>query len=215
MLVRAVTDYAIYMLDLDGTVLSWNAGAERLKGYAESEILGQHFSKFFTPEERDVGKPAAAMKTAAETGRWEDEGWRVRKDGSRFWALAVLDAIRDPHGKLVGFVKITRDMTERRLAQQALVESERRFRLLISSVIDYALFTLDLEGIVRSWNPGAERVKGYTAEDIIGKHFSIFYTPEAREAGEPEQVLSTARNEGRFEGEGWRVRNLLEQSSRS
>src|SRR5207247_1164737 len=101
-------------LDLDGIVLSWNAGAERLKGYAESEIVGQHFSKFFTPEERDAGKPAAALKTAAETGRWEDEGWRVRNDGSRFWALAVLDAIRDPHGKLVGFVKITRDMTERR-----------------------------------------------------------------------------------------------------
>jgi PAS domain S-box-containing protein len=206
MLVRAITDYAIYMLDLDGTVVSWNSGAERLKGYAESEIVGEHFSNFFTPEERDAGKPAAALKTAAETGRWEDEGWRVRKDGSRFWALAVLDAIRDSHGKLVGFVKITRDMTERRLAQQALVESERRFRLLVSSVIDYALFTLDLEGIVRSWNPGAERVKGYTAEEIIGKHFSIFYTPEAREAGDPERVLSTVRNEGRFEGEGWRVR---------
>ncbi len=206
MLVRAVTDYAIYMLDLDGNIVSWNAGAERLKGYAETEIVGQHFSNFFTPEERAAGKPATALKTVAETGRWEDEGWRVRKDGSRFWALAVLDAIPDTDGKLVGFAKITRDMTERRLAQQALAESERRFRLLVSSVIDYALFTLDLEGIIQSWNPGAERVKGYTASEIIGNHFSIFYTPEAREAGEPEQVLATARNEGRFEGEGWRVR---------
>jgi PAS domain S-box-containing protein len=206
MLVRAVTDYAIYMLDLDGTVVSWNAGAERLKGYAETEIVGQHFSNFFTPEERAAGKPAAALETAADTGRWEDEGWRVRKDGTRFWVLAVLDAIRDPDGKLVGFAKITRDMTERRLAQQALAESERRFRLLVSSVIDYALFTLDLDGVIQSWNPGAERVKGYTADEVIGKHFSIFYTPEGREAGDPERVLATARNEGRFEGEGWRVR---------
>ena len=128
------------------------------------------------------------------------------KDGSRFCALAVLDAIRDASGELIGFAKITRDMTERRLAQQVLAESERRFRLLVSSVIDYALFTLDLKGIIQSWNPGAERVKGYTAEEIIGQHFSVFYTPEAREAGDPERVLSTARSEGRFEGEGWRVR---------
>ena len=206
MLVRAVTDYAIYMLDMDGTVISWNAGAERLKGYAEVEIVGQHFSTFFTPEERATGKPATALKTAAEEGRWEDEGWRVRKDGSRFWALAVLDAIQDTDGKLIGFAKITRDMTERRLAQQALAESERRFRLLVSSVIDYALFTLNLEGIIQSWNPGAERVKGYTAEEAIGKHFSIFYPEEARAAGEPERVLGAVRSQGRFEGDGWRVR---------
>jgi len=197
LLVRAVTSYAIYMIDLDGKVLSWNAGAERLKGYAETEIVGQHFSNFFTPEERDAGRPAFALKTAAEAGRWEDEGWRVRKDGTRFWALAGLDATRDESGELIGFAKITRDMTERRMAQQALAESERRFRLLVSSVIDSALLTLDLEGIIQSWNPGAERVKGYAADDVIGKHFSIFYTPEAREAGEPERVLSAARSEGR------------------
>jgi PAS domain S-box-containing protein len=206
MLVRAITDYAIYMVDLDGIIISWNAGAERLKGYAETEIVGQHFSHFFTSEERDAGKPATALKTAAETGRWEDEGWRIRKDGTRFWAQAVLDAIKDADGELVGFAKITRDMTERRVAQQALVESERRFRLLVGSVIDYALFTLDLNGIIQSWNPGAERVKGYTADEVVGKHFSIFYTAEARESGEPERVLSTVRNEGRFEGKGWRVR---------
>lgn len=206
MLVRAVTDYAIYMLDLDGNIVTWNAGAERLKGYAETEIIGQHFSNFFTSEDRAAGKPAAALRTAAETGRWEDEGWRVRKNGARFWALAVLDAIRDKDGKLAGFAKITRDMTERRLAQQALAESERRFRLLVGSVIDYALFTLDLQGVIQSWNPGAERLKGYTAAEVIGKHFSTFYTQEAREAGEPERVLSAARTQGRFEGEGWRVR---------
>lgn len=206
MLARAFADYAIYMIDLDGNVVSWNAGAERLQGYAATAILGQHFSNFFTPEEREAGKPAAALKAASENGRWEEEGWRARNDGSRFWAWAVLDAVRDASGELIGFAKIICDMTERRGAQQELAENERRFRLLVSSVIDYALFTLDLQGVIQSWNPGAARVKGYTAEEIIGQHFSVFYTPEAREAGEPERVLSTARDEGRFEGEGWRVR---------
>lgn len=206
MLVRAVTAYAIYLLDPDGNVISWNVGGERLKGYTETEIVGQHFSKFFTPEDCAAGRPVAALNIAAENGRSEDEGWRVRKDGSRFWGLVTLDAIRDAEGKLLGFAKTVRDLTESRRRQQALAESERRFRLLVTSVIDYALFTLDLQGVIQSWNPGAERVKGYTAQEIIGKHFSIFYTPEAREAGEPERVLATAHSQGRFEGEGWRVR---------
>lgn len=206
LLVRAITDYAIYMLNPDGSIASWNAGAERLKGYTEAEVLGRHFSQFFTPEDRATNKPWNALKIAGETGRWEDEGWRVRKDDARFWALAVLDAIRDPNGQLIGFAKITRDMTERRHAQQVLAESERRFRLLVTSVIDYALFTLDLEGNIQSWNPGAESLKGYAAEEVIGKHFSIFYTEEARAAGEPARVLAQATTNGRFEGEGWRVR---------
>jgi PAS domain S-box-containing protein len=205
-MVQAVTDYAIYMLDPDGTIASWNPGAARLKGYTEDEVIGCHFSQFFTPEDRAAGKPAKALKVAAETGRWEDEGWRVRKDGTRFWALAVLDPITAPDGKLVGFAKIIRDMTERRRQQQALAESERRFRLLVASVVDYALFTLDLNGKIESWNPGAERLKGYTADEIIGKHFSVFYTPEARAAGEPDLVLKMARTDGKFEVEGWRVR---------
>jgi PAS domain S-box-containing protein len=205
-LVRAVTDYAIYMLDPDGTIVSWNAGAERLKGYTETEIVGQNFANFFPPKARAAGKPADALRIAAETGRWEDEGWRVRKDGSRFWASAILDAIRTADGNLIGFAKITRDMTERRMAQKALVESEKRFRLLVSSVIDFALFTLDLKGVIQTWNPGAERVYGHSVEGAVGRHFSNLYTVEAREAGEPDKVLATARTEGRFEGEGWRER---------
>jgi PAS domain S-box-containing protein len=206
LLVQSVTDYAIYLLEPDGMIASWNAGAERLKGYAEQEVVGQHFSRFFTPEDRAANKPESALKTALTAGRWEDEGWRVRKDGTRFWALAVLDAVYDKAGRLIGFVKITRDMTERRLAQQALAESERRFRLLVESVVDYALFTLDLAGNIRSWNPGAERLKGYVADEIIGRHFSIFYTEEARAAGEPAAVLAKASSAGGFEGEGWRLR---------
>jgi PAS domain S-box-containing protein len=204
--VRSVTDYAIYVIDPDGIIVSWNSGAASLKGYSETEAIGSHFSRFFTPEDRAADKPAVALATAAKTGRWEDEGWRLRKDGSRFWALAVLDAMREPDGRLIGYVKITRDTTERRMAQQALAESERRFRLLVASVIDYALFTLDLEGNVTSWNPGAERLKGYAAENIIGKHFSVFYTPQARTNGDPDIALARAGTEGRFESEGWRVR---------
>ena len=206
LLVHAVTDYAIYMLNPDGTIASWNIGAERLKHYTADEIIGQHFSRFFTPEDRAIDKPGTALRTAAAVGRWEDEAWRVRKGGERFWALAVLDAIHDERGELIGFAKVTRDMSERRAAQQALAESERRFRLLVTSVTDYALFTLDLSGNIQSWNPGAERLKGYSVSEVLGKHFSLFYTPEGRAAGEPASVLHKVRTEGRFESEGLRVR---------
>jgi PAS domain S-box-containing protein len=206
MLVEAVTDYAIYMIDADGRVTSWNRGAERIKGYRAEEVLGRHFSMFFTPEDRETGRPARALATAAQAGRFEQEGWRLRKDGTRFWALAVLDAIHDDTGELVGFAKITRDITERRAAQEALQESERGFRLLIQSVIDYAIFMLDPDGRVANWNSGAQRMKGYSAEEIVGAHFSAFYTEEDRRAGLPAHALDKARREGKFEIEGWRVR---------
>jgi PAS domain S-box-containing protein len=206
MLVEAVTDYAIYMIDPGGHVTSWNRGAERIKGYRAEEVLGRHFSMFFTPEDREIGRPGYALATAAEVGRFEQEGWRLRKDGTRFWALAVLDAIHDDNGELVGFAKITRDMTERRAAQEALEESERRFRLLVQSVIDYAIFMLDPDGRVTNWNSGAQRMKGYRAEEIVGAHFSTFYTEEDRRAGVPALALGKARSEGKFEIEGWRVR---------
>jgi PAS domain S-box-containing protein len=205
-LVKAVTDYAIYMLDTDGKVTSWNAGAERAKGYTEAEILGQHFSRFFTEEDRAAGLPQRALRVARETGRFESEGWRLRKDGTRFWALAVLDAIYDSNGEVIGFAKVTRDMTERRAAEAALVESERRFRQLVTAIVDYALFMLDRDGYIINWNPGAERTKGYKAEEIVGKHFSTFYTEQDRAAGIPQRALATAAREGRFEAVGWRVR---------
>src|SRR6185312_11746122 len=185
LLVKAITDYAIYMLNPSGIITSWNAGAERAKGYTEAEIIGQHFSRFFTLEDQAAGKPNLALETARETGRFEDEGWRIRKDGTRFWALSVLDAIRDADGRLVGFAKITRDMTERRIAQLTLAESEQRFRLLVTSVVDYALFMLNRDGYVANWNPGAERLNGYTPEEIVGRHFSIFYSEEDRAADLP------------------------------
>jgi PAS domain S-box-containing protein len=206
LLVQSVTDYAIYMLDPDGIVASWNAGARRFKGYEPEEIIGQHFSRFYTDVEREHGIPKLALETAAREGRFEAEGWRVRKDGSHFWANVVIDPIRSPDGALVGFAKVTRDLTERRAAEEELRRSEERFRLLVQSVTDYAIYMLDREGRVSSWNAGAERFKGYTADEIMGQHFSRFYPDEERALDVPRIALETAAREGRFEAEGWRVR---------
>lgn len=206
LLVEAVTDYAIYMLDPEGRVTSWNAGAQRFKGYTHDEIIGRHFSQFYGEEDRKAGLPARALEISAREGKFENEGWRIRKDGSRFWAHVVIDPIRSPDGRLVGFAKITRDLTERKAAQDRLRQKEEQFRLLVQSVTDYALYMIDPEGYVSSWNLGAERIKQYRAEEIIGQHFSKFYTEGDRLKGEPQNALATARREGRFEKEGWRVR---------
>jgi PAS domain S-box-containing protein len=205
-LVDAITDYAIFMLDPQGRISSWNAGAQRFKGYEAAEIIGQHFSQFYTEEDRADGVPARALRTAAEEGRFETEGWRVRKDGTRFWAHVVIDPIRAPQGELIGFAKVTRDLTERQVAGETLRQSEEQFRLLVQGVTDYAIYMLDTEGRVTSWNAGAQRIKGYRPDEIIGDHFSRFYTEEDRKAGEPAKALRTAAAEGRFEKESWRVR---------
>ncbi|MET4023664.1 PAS domain S-box protein [Bradyrhizobium sp. S3.2.12] len=206
LLVEAITDYAIYMLDRDGHVTSWNPGAKRFKGYEAEEIIGHHFSTFYTEAEREQKVPALALEEAERTGRFEREGWRVRKDGTQFWAHVIIDAIRSPKGELVGFAKITRDLTERRAAEAKLRESEQQFRLMVQSVTDYAIYMLDVEGNVASWNAGAQRIKGYGPEEIIGRHFSNFYTEEDRAAGIPRTGLQTATREGRWEHEGQRVR---------
>jgi PAS domain S-box-containing protein len=206
LLVGAINDYAIYMLDVGGHVVSWNAGAQRFKGYLESEIIGQHFSRFHTPEDQAAGVPGLALRTAEAEGRFETEGWRVRKDGTRFWANVVVDAIRDQDGRLLGFAKITRDVTERKLAEDALRQSEQQFRLLVQGVTDYAIYMLDPTGRITNWNSGAQRIKGYSNDEVVGTHFSRFYTSEDRANGLPERALSTALSEGRFESEGLRVR---------
>ncbi|MGZ6017368.1 MAG: PAS domain S-box protein [Phenylobacterium sp.] len=205
-LVDAITDYAIYMLDTDGHVSSWNAGAQRFKGYEPSEIIGKHFSQFYTPEDRAAGVPARALRTADEEGRFETEGWRIRKDGSRFWAHVLIDPIRTPRGDLIGFAKITRDLTERRAAEATLRQSEEQFRLLVQGVTDYAIYMLDPGGHVSSWNAGAQRIKGYLPQEILGQHFSRFYTDQDRDSREPEKALHIAATVGRFEKEGWRQR---------
>lgn len=204
--IAGVTDYAICMLTPEGNVNSWNSGAERFKGYKAQEIIGQHFSRFYTEEDRARGMPANALNTALRDGKFEDEGRRVRKNGTTFWASVVIDPIYASTGELIGFAKITRDISDRKAAQEALHASEEQFRMLVQGVTDYAIFMLSLNGEITNWNAGAQRIKGYAGNEVIGTHFSRFYTEEDRQNGFPMKALATAMDEGRFENEGWRVR---------
>jgi PAS domain S-box-containing protein len=206
LLVESVRDYAIFALDPDGHVITWNTGAERLKGYTAPEIIGRHFSVFYPPEKIAEGFPQYELEVARREGRFEDEGWRVRNDGTLFWANVVITALWGPGGRLVGFAKVTRDLTDRRRQEEQLRESELRFRSLVEGVRDYAIFMLDPYGRVASWNEGAQRIKGYTANEIIGRHFSTFYTSEDNASGKPARELVIAAREGKYEEEGWRVR---------
>jgi PAS domain S-box-containing protein len=205
-LVSSIKDYAIFMLDTEGHVQSWNIGAQLLKGYTSQEVVGRHLSLFYTPEDRQAGRPQALLDQALQQGRVEDEGWRVRKDGRRFWADVVITALRDSSGRPLGFAKVTRDLTERKHTEERLRGSEERLRLIVDSVRDYAIFMLDPKGRVLTWNSGAERIKGYTAAEIIGQHFSRFYDEEEVRAGKCDRALEVTAREGRIEEEGWRVR---------
>ena len=205
-LIESVRDHAIYMLDPQGVIVSWNPGAERIHGYTEAEVVGKPLFVLYPPAERNPEKVERELSIATAMGRFEEEGWRARKDGSIFWANVVLTAIRDASGHLNGFAKVTRDLTERRKAEEKVLESEERLRLLIGSIKDYAIFMLDPKGQVVTWNPGAERIKGYQAEEIIGHPISRFYTPEDLDKGLPQTLLHQAETEGRIENEGWRVR---------
>src|SRR5438477_5214567 len=206
LMVENVKDYAIFMLDVGGRVATWNAGAERINGYSAKEIIGQHFSRFYPPEDVQARKPERELQVAAAEGHWADEGWRVRKDGSRFWASVAITALRNPDGELLGYGKVTRDVTQRHEMERALRQTEQRFRLIVEGAKEYALLMLDPEGRVVSWNAGAERLKGYRAEEIVAQHHSRFYPPEDVRAGKPERALQQAAAEGPWEDEGWRVR---------
>ena len=202
LLIESVKDYAIFILDPDGRVSTWNPGAERINGYSAAEIVGKHFSTFYPPDVAATGKCELELEIAARDGRFEEEGWRIKKDGTRLWANVTITALRDPAGQLVGFAKVTQDLTGRRAAE----EETRRFRLLVESVKDYAIFILDPTGHISSWNPGAQRIKGYLSSEIIGQHFSVFYPPEVLGGNKCELELEEATREGRFEEEGWRLR---------
>jgi PAS domain S-box-containing protein len=204
--VESVEDYAIFALDTSGHIRTWNRGAERSKGYTAAEITGKHFSVFYPPEDIAAGKPERELEIATREGRVEDEGWRIRKDGTRFWSNVVISALRDETGKLIGFGEVTRDLTQRLNAEEELRRSTQQFRLLVQNVKDYGIFVLDPKGTILTWNEGARAIKGYEADEIIGKHFSIFYPEEDVKSGKPDYELVVAADVGRFEDLGWRLR---------
>ena len=205
-LVAQVADYAIIALDPQGTIETWNLGAERAKGYTADEAIGRSFAMFYPEADRRAGLPLELLLKARQDGRVEHQGWRVRKDGSQFWGDVVITAIHDVDGRLTGYTKVTRDLTEEHALELALRSSEERFRLLVGQVSDYAIIALDPQGVIETWNLGAERVKGYTAEEAIGRSFAMFYSEEDRRSGLPLRLLDAARHEGRVEHTGWRLR---------
>ncbi len=206
LLVGSVRDYSIFLIDREGRIATWNLGAKRIKGYEADEIIGKPYSHFFTDQDRKDGKPQRLLKEAEDNGSIHDEGWRLRKDGTTFWVSATITVLHDGDGKVRGFAKITHDDTKRHFADESLRQSEERFRLAISALREHAFYMLNPEGIVESWNAGAERHKGYASQEIIGKHFSVFFTEDDRVSGKPDRELDVAARTGSFEEEGWRVR---------
>ncbi|MGQ0522852.1 MAG: hybrid sensor histidine kinase/response regulator [Betaproteobacteria bacterium] len=210
-LIAGIRDYAIFVLNPEGIIESWNLGARLIKGYSAEEVIGKHFSMFYPRDAIERQWPERELRMASADGRFEDEGWRLRKDGSRFWANVIITALRQEDGRLIGYSKVTRDLTTRRNNEEKLRQSEERLRLLIEGVQDYALYMLDNEGLVSSWNSGAQRIYGYSASEVLGRHFSWLCPADDIKAGKPWQELRTARAAGQTVEEGWRVRKSGER----
>jgi PAS domain S-box-containing protein len=206
LMIENLTDYAIIMLDTDGHIVTWNSGAERIQGYPADEIIGQHFARFYLPEDVADGKPQKELELAEKQRCVEAEGWRFRKNGSRFWALVATTALYDKTGKLVGFGQVMRDLTDRKKADDRLRQSSEQFRVLVEGVEEYAIYMLDLSGRITTWNSGAEKIKRYSANEIIGKNFACFYTSEDVAAGKPQRNLELARKHGHIREQALRVR---------
>lgn len=205
-MIEEIQDYAIILMDENGIILNWNKGAQKIKGYREEEIVGKHFSIFYLPEDLEVNLPGKLMTEARETGRAAHEGWRKRKDGSRFWGSITITAVHDDNDTIIGFSKVTRDLTDKKKTEDTLRMSEERYHQMIAEVQDYAIILLNADGVIENWNTGAEHIKGYKSEEIIGKHFAIFYTTEDLADGLPYRLLKEARSKGKAVHQGWRVR---------
>jgi PAS domain S-box-containing protein len=205
-MIEEIQDYAIILMDEKGIIINWNKGAEKIKGYTEKEILGKHFNIFYLKEDLDNNLPQKLLQIAKTEGRAAQEGWRKRKDGTLFWGSITITALHDDNQALVGFCKVTRDLTDKKTAEDKLRISEERYHQMIAEVQDYAIILLDPKGIIENWNMGAQHIKGYSASEVVGKKFDLFYTKEDRENNLPERLLKEARDTGKAIQEGWRVR---------
>ena len=203
-IVESAVDYAIITADFQDRITGWNSGATRLLGWEEADVLGRPCKLIFTPEDCVAGVPEAEMLTALNEGRAIDERWHVRRDGTRFWAMGELLPLHD--GELLGYLKILRDCTEQRRAAEALRESEQRYRLIVESARDYAIFTTDLQGRITSWNRGAREVLGWDESEALGRPHSILYTPEDHLAGVPEADMAEGLAEGHAQHDRWHLR---------
>ncbi|HYO66867.1 MAG TPA: PAS domain S-box protein [Archangium sp.] len=192
LLVEGVEDYAVYLLDTEGRVISWNTGAERIKGYTQREVLGQHIALFHTPEDRESGLPDKCLRAAVTQGHCRMEGQRVRKDGGRFWAEVVITALRDGSGVLRGFSMFTRDISRRKRAEQTLREATQRLQAILETAVD-GIITIDERGLIQSVNPATTHLFGYTPEELIGQNVSILMPQPYRGAhdGYMEHYLRT------------------------
>jgi PAS domain S-box-containing protein len=217
-MVSEVQDYAIILLDVNGKVQDWNKGAEKLKGYKTQEILGKSFRLFYPIEDKESNLPEKLLDEARKNGFVTHEGYRVRKDGTRFWGNVALTALHDDTGQIIGFSKVTKDLSDRKIAEdrlsiftqelrqrnEELSQSEERYHRMIAEVQDYAIILLDRTGQIQNWNTGAEYIKGYSAKEIVGKSFKVFYTSEDIEKGLPDRLLQEAEEKGKATSEGWR-----------
>jgi PAS domain S-box-containing protein len=227
LMVEEVQDYAILYLNREGIVENWNKGAEKIKGYLAEEIIGKSFSIFYPEHERQNKLPEQLLQEAVNKGKVIHEGFRVRKNSSLFWASVAITAVHDQDGNVIGFSKVTHDLTEKKVADdrikqnakqleqknetlqqlnETLAQSEQRYHLMVEEVEDYAILYLNREGIVENWNKGAEKIKGYKAEEIIGKSFSLFYPEQDRKNSLPEYLLEQAMEKGKVIHEGYRLR---------
>jgi hypothetical protein len=201
-IIESLRSHAIVTFDRVGNVETWNSGAECIYGYPPDEIVGKPLAELYPAAERITGAPARLLAEARARSHAERDVWQARRDGTTFWAEVVFEAIHD-RGDFVGFALVARDRTMRQRAED---QHRERFRNLVENARDYAIFLLDTAGHVATWNVGAQRIKGYAAEEIIGQHFSTFYPSEAARSGKCERELEAALRDGRFEDEGWRIR---------